>query len=145
GVRIRRPVFIAGRNESKLSAGTTDFYNAGPISLIGTAGESGRRSLLGQVMQSLARFDYSHAMRQSYGKIRFLCEEVSKARRAQSPDDGDTGAGRLASCVKNRHEPAMIISWRRRIVDPEKIYALALWSLESDHETEKIRIGLHMR
>jgi hypothetical protein len=39
----------------------------------------------------------------------------------------------------------MVIGGRRRIIDPEKIYAVALWSLESDHDAEKIRIRLYMR
>src|SRR5205809_7978796 len=65
--------------------------------------------------------------------------------RAQFSDKGDVGTRRLSGRVENRHELAVIISWRRRIVDAEKIYALAVWSLKGDHDAEEIRICFHMR
>ena len=39
----------------------------------------------------------------------------------------------------------MIISWRRRIVNAEKIYTLAVWSLKGDHDAEEIRICFQVR
>jgi hypothetical protein len=47
--------------------------------------------------------------------------------------------------VKNGHELAVIISGCSRVVDPEKIHALAAWSLKCEHDTKKIRIGFHVR
>src|SRR5436190_20043360 len=65
--------------------------------------------------------------------------------RAKFSDKRDVSTRRFSGRVQNRHELAVIISWRRRIVNAEKIYTLAVWSLKGDHDAEEIRICFQVR
>ena len=65
--------------------------------------------------------------------------------RAKFSDEGDVGTRRCRGRVEHGHEFAVIVSGRSRVVDAEKIHALAVWSLKGDHDAEEIRIGFHVR